>query len=463
MAFSNPYPADVAGIDRQAVENMIFDDFVNHDYNRKTKITLLLCMQFLQDKISDDEDYWAQIEGNEEWEKAQKEARYKIARAAIDAWKAKRDNPKKEEEEEEEIEEEAEEEEDEESEEEEEDYEEEYDDEEEETEESEGSEESGDEESDDGSDWDSLFLLVHNMPTENDEPKSTARKRSLPRDDTPCPPPRPQPAKRQRLDPSAASKAPMAQDSGNDEPKPATRKRGLIAQQNGDTPAAEVPFPKRQRMDPPALVANANDEDQEQEQGQETKSSVPSEWLAPHQEELQNSQLPEPLRGILGRLPVSELHREAQIFLLGLKYLDPADDALAKAAIDMGLRFSKTAKSSEYNIVLDNMLKHPIQAVMYNCCREDETYHTFFWGKIRSVTGRDVPPERIRERRERRAKREAEAMARFNARKAAEEAKRESQMLKEKYVSQIGEASKLPLREKVGRWLAEIVKAEKQQ
>jgi hypothetical protein len=387
------------------------------------------------------------MEGNEEWERAQLEARRKIAREAMDAFKARRDNPHQEEEDEEEYD----------DEEEEEDFEEEYDDEEEETEESEESEESEDEASDDGSEWDSLFLLVHNMPAENDEPKFNARKRSIPRDDSPCPPPMLQPAKRQKPDPSASSKTLRVQDSGKDEPKPATRKRGLIAQE--DTPATEVPFPKRQRID--ASVANANEGDDAEMKEQEAKSSVPSEWLAPHQVELQNSQLPGSLRCILGRLPVSELHHEAQAFILSLKCLDPSYDALAKAAIDMGLRFSKTAKSSEYKIVFQHMTRHPIQAVMYNTCKEDEAQHILFWEKVQNITGKEIPPERIKERRERRAKREAEAMARFNARKAAEEAKRESQMLKEKYVSQIGEASKLPLKEKVGRWLAEIVQAEK--
>ncbi|KAM0232364.1 hypothetical protein ACHAPO_007852 [Fusarium lateritium] len=463
----NPYPAAAAAIDKQVVENIFLDDIVSHDYSRNTKMALLICMKALHNKIEDDEDYWAEATGDEEWEKAQREALQKLGKKLKDEFRAKRARQKEEEEEdeagEEQDEEEEEEEEDEESEEEEDDFEEEYDDEGEETEGSEESEESGDEESDDGSDWDSLFLLVHNMPTENDEPKSTARKRSLPRDDTPCPPPRPQPAKRQKLDPSVAPKAPVVQDSGEEEPKSVTRKRRLIAQQDADTPATEVPFPKRQRMDSPAVVANPNDEDREQEQAQEAKSSVPSEWLVPHREELENSQLPETLRGILGRLPVNELHYEAQSFLLNLKYFDPTDDALAKAAIDMGLRFSKTAKSSEYKIVFEHMMKHPIQAVMYNVCKEDEAQHILFWEKVRNVTGKEIPPERIKERRQKRAKREAEAMARFNARKAAEEAKRESQMLKEKYVSQIGEASKLPLKEKVGRWLAEIVKAEKKQ
>nr|CEG05390.1 unnamed protein product [Fusarium clavum]CEG05926.1 unnamed protein product [Fusarium clavum] len=106
-------------------------------------------------------------------------------------------------------------------------------------------------------------------------------------------------------------------------------------------------------------------------------------------------------------------------------------------------------------------MRHPIQAVMYNACGADEAQHHLFWEKVRNVTGKEIPPERIKERRERRAQREAEAMARFKARKAAEEARKESRMLKEKYVSQIGEASKLPLKEKVGRWLAEIVQAEK--
>ncbi|KAL4729440.1 hypothetical protein ACLX1H_003860 [Fusarium chlamydosporum] len=453
------------------VEDMFLEDLVNNDYDQATQLALLTVMVAIQGEMSDvrisksripglsmelgtnyfQDEYYAEHEGDEEWEEAQK-----AERATMEKLKSERNKGKEVEVEDEEEEEEDEEEE---EEEEEEDFEEEYDDEEEETEESEEFEKSEDEESDEGSEWDSLFLLVHNMPAENEEPKLAKRKLILSRDDSPCPPPRPQPAKRQKLDPTTASNAPEAQNSGKYEPTPVTRKRSLITQD--DTPATEVPFTKRQKIDPSAVTKTNETEDTEKEH--ETKSSVPSEWLAPHQKELQNTQLPGHLRALLGRLPVSELHREAQAFILGLKYLDPTYEALAKAAIDMGLRFSKTARNSEYKIVFQHMMKHPIQAVMYNACKQDEAQHILFWEKVQNVTGKEIPPERIKERREKRAKREAEAMARFNARKAAEEANRESQKLKEKYVSQIGEASKLPLKDKVANWLAEIVKAEGEQ
>ncbi|RBR21540.1 uncharacterized protein FIESC28_04808 [Fusarium coffeatum] len=439
----------VAGIDQQMIEDIVLDDIVNHDYDRTTKLTLLAVMMLVQDEISD-EEYYAQEDDESFQRKNQAELR-KIGETAKQRFREEREAEKRRKEE---GLEEEEEEDEEEEEEEEEEFEEEYDDEEEETEESEEEEESETEESDDGSEWDSLFLLVHNMPVENEEPKSIVRKRSLPRDDSPCPPPRPQAAKRQKIDPLAASKAPVVQDSGKDAPTPVTRKRGLITTQD-ETPATEVPLTKRQRLAP-----SANEKDDADLKGQETRSLVPSEWLAP-QEELQNTQLPAYLQGLLGRLPISELHPEAQEFILGLNYSDPSYEDMAKTGIDMGLRFSKTAKTSEYKIVFHHMMRHPIQAVMYNACRADEAQHHLFWEKVRNVTGKEIPPERIKERRERRAQREAEAMARFKARKAAEEARKESRMLKEKYVSQIGEASKLPLKEKVGRWLAEIVQAEK--
>ncbi|RGP74242.1 hypothetical protein FLONG3_6154 [Fusarium longipes] len=442
MLPSNIYPPS-AGIENQVIENIILDSIARAEQRRK--LALLAVLTAYQDRMADEESS-SEEDSDGEREREQLEGRRKVAKEAIEAFRARRDNPQREQEEEDDEDDEDEEEE-------------EYDDDEEETEESEESEESEDEASDDGSEWDSLFLLVHNMPAENDEPKSSTRKRSLPRDDSPYPPPRPESSKRQRLLDPSASKLPQVQVAGNDKPRPITRKRGLVSQE--DTPATEVPFPKRQKVDASATATNGDEGDDTEMKEQEAKSSVPSEWLAPHQEELQNSQLPGPLRSMLGRLPVSELHREAQAFLLSLDYVNGIWYDLAKAAIDMGLRFSKTAKSSEYAIVFQDMTKHPLHAVAYMACKEDKFRHVLFWEKVQEVIGKEMPPERIKERRERRAKREAEAMARFNARKAAEEAKRESQQLKEKHVSQIGEASKLPLREKVGRWLADIVQAEK--
>ncbi|KAF4969597.1 hypothetical protein FSARC_3176 [Fusarium sarcochroum] len=285
----------------------------------------------------------------------------------------------------------------------EEEYDEDEDEDEEEYDEEDEEEDDDDDEDDDypeGSMWDDLLLLVNGMPTENDEPKPINRKRSLPRDETPCPPPRDQSTKRQRIDTSAVSNPLHAQG-------PATTKL----------------------------------------------SASPS---------LHNSQLSTRLRSLLQGIPITELHPGAQTFLLDLSWFIPGAEDMAKAAIDMGLRFSKTAKKNEYSIVFQHMLRNPLEAVMYNACQDDEAQHILFWEKVQKMTGKEIPLERIKARREARAKREAECTARWRARQAqADAAKVTYQTLKERFVKQVGESTKLPLNERVSKWLAEIVPPQK--
>ncbi|KAM0350105.1 hypothetical protein ACHAPU_003268 [Fusarium lateritium] len=359
-----------SGIDSKRIEDLVMGDIIKHEIRRSEQVAAILTKVMLaaqqEDDASSSYEYYDDDENEEEYEQGDYE-------------------------------------------EDEQEFEEDYDDDEEEEEEEEedDDDESEEESQYDTNEWASLFLLVNGMPTENEEPKSLTRKRSLPRDETPCPPPKGQSAKRQRMDPSVASRAVRAQEAETNE------------------------------LDMP--------------------SSVPSEWLSP-QPDLRNSQLPAPLRTLLQGTPISELHLEAQAFLLSLDYLAPGAQDMGKAAIDMGIRFSKTARKNEYNIVLKHMASSPLQAVMYNACHDEEAQHMLFWEKVQDVTGRDIPLERIKERRERCEKRRAEYFAISRARQVEEEAKRKTyQNLKERFVKQIGEATKLPLDEKVIKWLSEIV------
>ncbi|KAF4995812.1 hypothetical protein FGRMN_4874 [Fusarium graminum] len=354
-----------SGIDSKRIEDLVMGDIIKQEIRRSEQVAAILTKVMLaaqqEDDASSSYEYYDDDENEEEYEEGDYEE----------------DEPE---------------------------FEEDYDDEE---EEDDDDDESQEESEYDTNEWASLFLLVNGMPTENEEPKSLTRKRSLTRDETPCPPPEGQPAKRQKTNPSVATRA--------------------VRTQEAETNELDMP------------------------------SSVPSEWLSP-QPDLRNSQLPAPLRTLLQGTAISELHLEAQAFLLSLDYSAPGAKDMGKAAIDMGIRFSKTARRNEYNIVLKHMASSPLQAVMYNACHDEEAQHILFWEKVQDVTGRDIPPERIKERRERCEKRRAEFLAISRARQAEEEAKRKTyQNLKERFVKQIGEATKLPLNEKVTKWLSEII------
>ncbi|KAJ4270188.1 hypothetical protein NW762_001864 [Fusarium torreyae] len=355
----NPYP-EGSGINSQLIENIVIEDIIKHDLRDSERadlaalLTVMIAAQH-EEEASTSYEYYDEDEDVEGYED-------------------------------------------------EEEYDEDEDEEEEEDEQDDEEEEDEDDEDDDypdeGSMWDDLLMLVHNMPTENDESKPINRKRSLPCDETPCAPLRDQSTKRQRIDTSAASKPLHAQG-------PATTQL----------------------------------------------SASPS---------LRNSQLSTRLRSLLQGLPITEIHPGAQTFLLDLSWFIPGAEDMAKAAIDMGLRFSKTAKKNEYSIVFQHMIRNPLEAVMYNACQEDEAQHILFWEKVQKMTGKEIPPERIKERREARNKREAEATARWRARQAQEDAaKKTYQTLKERFVKQVGEATKLPLNERVTKWLTEIVPVQK--
>ncbi|KAF5722771.1 hypothetical protein FMUND_2420 [Fusarium mundagurra] len=268
---------------------------------------------------------------------------------------------------------------------------------------------------DDVSSYGSLRFLVLDMPVENTEPEPITRKRALSRDETPCPPPR-NPAKRQKMDTSAVSEPPKPQG-------PETKERAA-------SPSARP------------------------------------EWQQYGGKEIPKSLIPRIVRSALLGTPLHALHPEAQSFLMAINFDLPGSKELACAVIDMGLRFSKTATRSEYNIVFKELVESHGRVSMYNSAHNNfEAQHKLFWNKVKKHTGKPVPPERLVEHQARKQRRIAESRARSRALHAEENAKKLAlqKKLKEQFAKKMseGEAKKLPLDERVKKWLKEIVPVQK--
>ncbi|KAG5753253.1 hypothetical protein H9Q70_004099 [Fusarium xylarioides] len=268
---------------------------------------------------------------------------------------------------------------------------------------------------DDVSSYGSLRFLVLDMPVENAEPEPITRKRALSREETPCPPPR-NPAKRQKMDTSAVSELPKPQVSE-------TKDRAA-------SPSARP------------------------------------EWQQYGGKEIPKSLIPRIVRSALLGTPLHTLHPEAQSFLMAINFDLPGSKELACAVIDMGLRFSKTATRSEYNIVFKELVESHGRVSMYNSAHNNfEQQHKIFWNKVKKHTGKPVPPERLVEHQARKRRRIAEMYARNRALHAEENAKKLAlqKKLKEQFAKKMseGEAKKLPLDERVKKWLKEIVPVQK--
>ncbi|KAF5618823.1 hypothetical protein F25303_12977 [Fusarium sp. NRRL 25303] len=267
---------------------------------------------------------------------------------------------------------------------------------------------------DDVSSYGSLRFLVLDMPVENAEPEPITRKRALSREETLCPPSR-NPAKRQKMDTSAVSEPPKPQASGTKEP---------------------------------------------------ASPSARPEWQQYGGKEIPKSLIPRIVRSALLGTPLHALHPEAQSFLMAINFDLPGSKELACAVIDMGLRFSKTATRSEYKIVFKELLESHGRISMYNSAHNNfEAQHKLFWDKVKKHTGKPVPPERLVEHQARKRRRIAESYARNRAIHAEENAKKLAlqKKLKEQFAKKMseGEAKKLPLDERVKKWLKEIVPVQK--
>ncbi|KAJ3522391.1 hypothetical protein NM208_g12878 [Fusarium decemcellulare] len=282
-----------------------------------------------------------------------------------------------------------------------------------EDEEEEEDEEDDEDDIDDEEDsWDDDIFPVEEVTQPKPEP--IARKRSVPHDETPRPAPKDQPQaqpmKRQRVDLPGAANKPTVQST----PKPQEKKKA----------------------DPPA-TSNG--------------------WKPVYTGKTDNAHLPPLLRRTLHGTPMTMIHPAVEKALLAIDCDAAGAEDLANAFIDMGLRFGRVATTAEYDIVLSQLVNDYRDPIRYNGINE-YFKHRFFWKKIQRVTGRELPPDPHEEfRKEREKKLEEERAA---ARRVALAKEKARPALKASFVKEVDEKTKLPLNERVKKWLEDIVTSE---
>nr|RBQ96802.1 hypothetical protein FVER53263_06283 [Fusarium verticillioides] len=388
----NLYP-EGSGIDSKTIEDIVVQDIIKHEMTRREQLDLATALTvMLVAEAADETTTSYEYDDDEEYER-----RKVVHEVQVEQQQQQQQEEEEDEEEEEEEDEEEEEEEDDE-------YYDEYD----------STEDGLYDAFDDMSSYGSLRFLVLDMPVENAEPELITRKRALSREETPCPSSR-NPAKRQKMDPSAVSEPPKPQASETQEP---------------------------------------------------ASPSVRPEWQQYGGKEIPKSLIPRIVRSALLGTPLHALHPEAQSFLMAINFDLPGSKELACAVIDMGLRFSKTATRSEYNIVFKELVESHGRVAMYNSAHNNfEAQHKLFWNKVKKHTGKPVPPERLVEHDARKRRQLAENRARSRALLAEQNAKKLAlqKKLKEEFAKKMseGEAKKLPLDERVKKWLKEIVPVQK--
>ncbi|KAF4976990.1 hypothetical protein FZEAL_6410 [Fusarium zealandicum] len=266
------------------------------------------------------------------------------------------------------------------------------------------------------------------------------------------------------------------------EPEPISRKRGV--------PPDETPCPapkdepqaqprKRQRVDSPAEAENSSLVEHRPAPGKTIKIRVPSSenWQQSYNFQHNNSHLHPVLQESLHTARISLLHPAAQRFLLRMNCDAVGATDLAEAVVDMGIRFSKVANDEEYDIVFDDIDIEHSRSVTYTpavayTARVEALRHLFFWKRVQIVTGRPIPPDphgpMREERRREREKKEQERRAKENGKipgpllsQAGVPANRKPVgMLKASSIKEIDEKTKLPLDERVRKWLSDVVSSE---
>ncbi|KAM0432919.1 hypothetical protein ACHAPT_004624 [Fusarium lateritium] len=181
----------------------------------------------------------------------------------------------------------------------------------------------------------------------------------------------------------------------------------------------------------------------------------------------------------------------AQIFLgeLDCDKLGALD--VAKAVYDMGIRFSKVASDDEFNIAFYLILANPRDAVLYNIGQRTEK-HKIFWGRVSRITHRATPPldkpDKEELELERKAKEEKSQPKPATTRRAPAprpvareklepksnfrrlfppnllpppvKEKKPRGNLKASLIKQVDEKTKIPLNERVRKWLDDVVPME---
>ncbi|KAM5347907.1 hypothetical protein ACJ41O_007731 [Fusarium nematophilum] len=296
------------------------------------------------------------------------------------------------------------------------------------------------EEEEDSEFWDNTL-----SPIKDNELEPTTKKRAAPHDETPCPAPRgeaqTQARKRQRLDPAAAT-------SEQQPPTTAAKDEAKGQQQQAAAKRQRVPAPP-----PPAAAAASSDKRVFKED---------------------NSHLHPTLQMMLHGVSLSVAHPAAQKFLLRMDCDAINAIDLAKAVFDMGIRFSKTATAGEFDMVFRHLGESYVNPIRY-FASNSTAKHRFFWKKIEAATGKPMPPDQLANstRNDARLPPDAQVVppvappgqpkqpgpgpAQRRVGLSSARHRPSGTLLKAEFIKEVDETTKLPLNERVRKWLDDIV------
>ncbi|KAL6353499.1 hypothetical protein LRP88_13994 [Fusarium phalaenopsidis] len=261
--------------------------------------------------------------------------------------------------------------------------------------------------------------------------------------------------------------------SSVEQPQPTGRKRTLPRND------AQIPVPqKRQRIDPTPAVHPQPPPPQEVKRPETPPEA--KNWMPTSMGSADNSHRHPVLQAALRKAPITYARPVAQTFLQELDCDKLGALDVAKAVFDMGIRYSKMASDDEFNIVFYVTLANPRDAVRYNIGTPSEK-HMIFWGRVQRITHRDIPPDPFKtpvKQPERKAevkpepkvttmrtvpapvkeKAEPKPAARRVAAPAPAPAREKPRgNLKASLIKEVDEKTKIPLNERVRKWLDEVI------
>ncbi|UPK97030.1 hypothetical protein LCI18_007965 [Fusarium solani-melongenae] len=257
--------------------------------------------------------------------------------------------------------------------------------------------------------------------------------------------------------------------SSVEQPQPTGRKRTLPRND------AQIPVPqKRQRINPTPAVHPQPPPPQEIKRPETPPEA--KNWMPTSMGSADNSHRHPVLQAALRKAPITYARPVAQTFLeeLDCDKLGALD--VAKAVFDMGIRYSKMASDDEFNIVFCVTLANPRDAIRYNIGTPSEK-HMIFWGRVQRITHRAIPPDPFKtpvKQPERKAEVKPEPKVSTTrtvpapvrekvepkpaARRVAAPVREKPRgNLKASLVKEVDEKTKIPLNERVRKWLDEVV------
>ncbi|RSL68177.1 hypothetical protein CEP53_002693 [Fusarium sp. AF-6] len=260
------------------------------------------------------------------------------------------------------------------------------------------------------------------------------------------------------------------------QPLPTTRKRPL--------PRVEMQNPvpqKRQRVNPTPAAAQPQQSPPPREIKRAETPPEAKDWMPTLMGAADNSHRHPVLQAALRKCPIGYARPVAQTFLeeLDCDKLGALD--VAKAVFDMGIRWSRMATDDEFNIVFYVTLANPSDAVRYNIGTPSEK-HKIFWGRVQRITHRDMPPDPfLTPAKGTEKKAEVKPQPRLKittttvpapmrekveprpaARRVAAPApapvrEKPRGNLKASLIKEVDEKTKIPLNERVRKWLDEVI------